>query len=174
MATRGYDLYATLADCADRAFELEDPATAFEFKQKVNRIAQAGARLNGSFGKEFVQEFGTRAVDPADMDLVRGLLQCLADNMLSDVQSGPRPAIWDHFKGGVYRVNKLSMWTEDGAPVVDYTSMIHGTDHIRRVSQWNEVVQWPDFRYRSRFVFRGLTLETRAPHFKVPSPVISL
>ena len=46
--------------------------------------------------------------------------------------------------------------------------MVFGTDHTRFVREWCEVVQWPDGKYRSRFVYRGPDLTTPAPQFKVP------
>jgi len=79
--------------------------------------------------------------------------------------------IWDHFKGGVYKVTGFSSWASgNGEKVVGYTSMLFGTDHTRLVNQWCEVVEWPDGKYRSRFVYRGADLKVTAPSWKVPSP----
>jgi len=83
--------------------------------------------------------------------------------------------IYDHYKGGVYLACGISTW-ESGScrePVVEYTSMTFGTRHARLLTQWNEMVTWPDGEKRSRFVYRGADLTTPEPSFKVPSPVSS-
>jgi len=53
---------------------------------------------------------------------------------------------------------------------MEYTSMTYGTPHSRLISQWCEVVKWPDGKYRSRFVYRGPDLHTPEPSYKVPTP----
>lgn len=75
--------------------------------------------------------------------------------------------VYDHFKGGVYMVDRVLRWAEDGEPVVSYLSLTEGSWHGRRCSEWAEVVQWPDGKFRSRFVYRGPDLRTAAPSFKV-------
>lgn len=86
---------------------------------------------------------------------------------MEDLERG----IYDHFKGGVYLVRGVSSWASgNGEPVVEYTSMVFGTHHVRLLSQWREIVKWPDGEQRGRFVYRGPDLTTPAPSFKVPSP----
>lgn len=75
--------------------------------------------------------------------------------------------IYDHFKGGVYKTNKVSRFANDEL-YVDYTSLTYGSDHARFLWEWCEVVKWPDGKYRSRFVYRGPDLRTPEPSYKVP------
>lgn len=79
--------------------------------------------------------------------------------------------VYDHFKGGVYKTNKVSLFANDEL-YVDYTSLTYGTDHARFLWEWAEVVKWPDGKYRSRFVYRGADLRTPEPPYKVPREVV--
>lgn len=84
--------------------------------------------------------------------------------------AGPdmRHGIYDHFKGGVYVSLDATPWAgEDNWHVVRYLSINYGTPHTRFAHEWNEVVQWPDGAYRSRFIYRGPDLRTPPPSFKV-------
>ncbi len=88
-------------------------------------------------------------------------------------RAGPdmRHGIYDHFKGGLYRSEGIWRWASgDGEDVVSYWSVYHQTPHARFAWQWNEIVRWPDGRWRSRFVYRGPDLSTPEPSFKVPKP----
>lgn len=78
--------------------------------------------------------------------------------------------IYDHYKGGVYMADRVLQWEEDGAPIVSYLSMTIGRWFGRRCAEWAEVVQWPDGKYRSRYVYRGPDLRTPEPSFKVATP----
>lgn len=78
--------------------------------------------------------------------------------------------VFDHFKGGVYLVERLARSADTGEPIVVYLSLHHGTWHTRRLSQWNEVVPWPDGVERARFVYRGPDAEVPEPSFKVTPP----
>lgn len=78
------------------------------------------------------------------------------------------PGVWDHFKGGIYLVERTARSADTDEPVVVYLSLVHGTWHVRRLDQWFEIVTWPDGRARGRFVYRGPTAETPEPVFKVP------
>lgn len=113
----------------------------------------------------------------AQAEEVQGLLETL-HVMISQPragwisESGPvmHLGIYDHFKGGVYLADLVVRWAEDGDCAVVYVSMLFGTWHARRCSEWAEVVKWPDGKYRSRFVFRGVDLKVAEPSFKVPNP----
>src|SRR5208282_5361613 len=99
--------------------------------------------------------------EESDPDLVNGLLACLDDyqsyspyTRLDSVQA-KLGGIYDHFKGGIYLIRDFSSWASGrGELVVEYLSMLFGTKHSRIGSEWCEVVQWPDGKYRSRFVYR--------------------
>jgi hypothetical protein len=102
-------------------------------------------------------------------ELIQNLLNTIANwgkGWISGAREFMVHGIWDHFKGGVYVSTSTVRWAEDGEPVIIYTSLLHGTHHARRCSEWNELVEWPDGAYRSRFVFRGKTM-TQPPSFKV-------
>lgn len=78
--------------------------------------------------------------------------------------------VYDHFKGGVYLVDRVELCADSHEFRVSYLSLVHATYHSRRASEWNEIVVWPDGKYRSRFVLRGNDLKVPEPSFKVPSP----
>jgi hypothetical protein len=104
-----------------------------------------------------------------DADTIQGLMDAVATTFAispSDSQT-IYLGIYDHFKGGVYKANKVSRFANDEM-YVDYTSLTYGTDHGRFLWEWAEVVKWKDGKYRSRFVFRGPDLRTPEPAFKVP------
>lgn len=105
-----------------------------------------------------------------DKILIQGLIQCLWDKM--HTPRFPPLGIYDHFKGGVYLAQGLSKWAsgtgETMVRVVEYISIPDSVKYTRLVSQWREVVQWPDGQYRSRFVFRGAPNKNPpVPSFKV-------
>jgi len=105
--------------------------------------------------------------DFINKDEIRRILNCLREgwSIPMPIQEG----VWDHFKGGVYKVHFLASWTGDeGGEVVVYTSLLHGTTHARHVTSWNEIVLWPDSVYRTRFVRRKDPKDP--PLYKVPSP----
>lgn len=79
--------------------------------------------------------------------------------------------IWDHFKGGVYLSQRVGVFASgNDEPMIEYLSMVFGTTHFRLCWEWNEVVMWPDGKYRSRFVYRGKDLREPPPPFKAPTP----
>ena len=91
-----------------------------------------------------------------------------------DPNNWPMPlGIYDHFKGGVYKVRGVSTFAsgvmDDMAmeEVVEYTSLTSGKDFTRFHWEWDELVKWPDGKYRARFVYRGPDLQTTEPTFKV-------
>ena len=140
------------------------------------RLHPDGTSLLGRFMKAMDADGKRLNIEKAD--LASGLLECL-NPYQSDVpytspdslRSNKIGNIYDHFKGGVYMIRDFSLWASgNGELVVEYLSMIHGTKHARLGSEWCEVVQWPDGKYRSRFVHRGANLVTPEPPFKVPSP----
>jgi len=156
-----------------------------EQKQRMYRMAFDIVAWGEGFqdGKTYLQRFYDRLhfetkslqkkVAPEEEDLVDGLLTCLAN---PGWWTEPDPhghlrqhGIYDHFKGGVYRVTKIAMFA-NGELFVDYISMTTGQDFGRFVSEWCEVVRWPDGRYRSRFVWRSAGLLGPEPTFKVPTP----
>lgn len=112
---------------------------------------------------------------PALVDQIDGLIELWVDHStggknLSHISENTL-GIYDHFKGGVYLAQSIGMnASNDNEVMVDYLSMIHATKHFREAWQWDEIVKWPDGKYRSRFVFRGRDLYTPPPPFKVPSP----
>lgn len=87
-----------------------------------------------------------------------------ADNLLSS-----RVGIYDHFKGGIYLATGTSLFVsgEKEVEVVEYISLKSGKKCTRYLWQWNEVVRWPDGKFRSRFVYRGSDLSVPEPSFKV-------
>lgn len=99
--------------------------------------------------------------------LLKGLLECLKEKMLTP--KFPLLGIYDHFKGGVYLAQGVSRWASgDGERVVEYISIPKCQKFTRLASQWCEVVQWPDGKFRSRFVHRGHpNKEPEVPAFKV-------
>lgn len=77
-----------------------------------------------------------------------------------------RHGIYDHFKGGVYKTNKLGFFA-NGETYVDYVSLNTGNDCGRFLNEWCEIVKWPDGKLRSRYVYRGKDLAVPEPAFKV-------
>lgn len=70
--------------------------------------------------------------------------------------AGPemRHGVWDHFKHGIYVSTQVVTNVDTQEPMVVYCSMLHGMWFARRCTEWNELVEWPDGSYRSRFVLR--------------------
>jgi hypothetical protein len=63
------------------------------------------------------------------------------------------PGIYEHFKGGRYRVLHTASHTETHEGIVIYMSLdSHGTIWARPLSMWNEQVEWPDGFKRPRFI----------------------
>lgn len=181
MATKGYDPYVTLA-----GFFFEWANFTPEELQKVRsvvglcleeRMHPPEMSLTTRFLQRVEEDYGEDALaryTADDLDLIEGMLQCLhnRNTFWHTLPEGVRPhGIYDHFKGGVYKIRGLSEWA-GGGQVVEYTSMIFGTDHTRLLREWCEVVQWPDGKHRSRFVYRGADLSTPPPSFKVQSPTL--
>ncbi len=149
----------------------------------IHSICHDPSLLNDkrSLGDVFEERMPGRRNAPAQLPqvvkaLVQGLLECVDPNNQYDFPPYTDPeadlvGIYDHFKGGVYLVTGFGSWASgNGERVVEYISMIFGTKHYRLATQWGEVVQWPDGKYRSRFVYRGPSMRSHEPPFKVPSP----
>lgn len=121
--------------------------------------------------KEYLQVWYPQlATAPAALEEAAKLLRCLVCNYVT-----PSPpwlmGIYDHFKGGVYKMGLMANDASNGGDVMNYTSLTFGTDHTRKVHEFGEVVMWPDGEFRSRFVYRGPSLRTPAPSYKVPDPI---
>jgi hypothetical protein len=121
---------------------------------------------------------GSLIISLHEAELAEGLLECLNPYQSYSPFTAPESVtlqsrgVYDHFKGGVYMIRDFSTWASgNGEKVVEYLSMLFGTKASRLMSQWCEVVRWPDGKYRSRFVYRGPDLRTPEPSFKVPSPL---
>jgi len=121
--------------------------------QDVTRSPQEDGRsFVGMFLKRLSPDGFTATVDQAD--LIQGLLEALHHGWVSEAGPGMRHGVWEHFKGNLYCSLGVGLNTETDAQEVEYLSM-DGTKFHRRCEQWNEIVQWPDGKYRSRFVWRG-------------------
>jgi hypothetical protein len=60
-----------------------------------------------------------------------------------------------HYKGGLYVALLLSMNSNNNAapdPEVVYVSLTTGQVHNRSLVEWEEDVEWPDGKIRSRFM----------------------
>jgi hypothetical protein len=156
MATEGTpDVYAKLQEIIGAPVNLS-------VVSEITRVWPEGGRsFVGMFLKRLAPEGFTATVDQAD--LIQGLLEALHYGWVSEAGPGMRHGIWDHFKGGLYCSLGVGRHAETGAMEVEYLSLFHATRHHRRCEQWNEVVQWPDGKYRSRFVYRGADLESCDP-----------
>lgn len=176
---------------AERFFVADIPAWLFAFVQRekfldmdrevVVRLVDLAIRqappfsafgaTSSSFCATLYAVYGVRAnLSHEEAVLMEGLLECWSQGFVSIAGWDMPHGIWDHFKGGVYESDRVEMDADTGNPRVSYRSLIYGGAHSRRAEQWNEVVQWPDGKWRSRFVLRGPpgSLE---PLYKVPSPV---
>lgn len=102
-----------------------------------------------------------------DAALVQNLCSAYLSGWVSMAGFGMTHGIWDHFKGGVYLSQSVVRFAATGEPLVVYVSLGNGTMHGRLARDWNEVVKWPDGKYRSRFIHRGPDLSISAPDFKV-------
>lgn len=156
MATEGIpNVYAKLQEILGVPVNL---ATVLEFTY----VSPEGRRsLAEGFLRRLSPEGLTATVDQAD--LIHGLLEAVICGWVSEAGPGMRHGVWDHFKGGLYCSLGVGRHAETDAMEVEYLSLFHATKHHRRCEQWNEVVQWPDGKYRSRFVYRGADLESCDP-----------
>lgn len=187
--TEGYEPYKTLWILFHQQgyggrFVEEDRK---EMVSVVDYVHDSDHHPEGPEGSTFVERFmklmppGTE-LDVLNQPLAQGLLECLQPfKAEGDCYKSPElfvrgwdpRGVYDHFKGGVYLLRGLSKWASgEGEPVVEYTSLLHASHHARLVRDWCEVVRWPDGKYRSRFVHRGVDLSVPPPSFKVSSPEI--
>jgi hypothetical protein len=159
---------------AEVFFDVNSPTS--EGIEQVRQISNALAEdtTDGAYAGRFLVAMvhaGQSCILSADdTTLVQGLLECLHHNWVSRAGWDMQHGVWDHFRGGVYLSDRVERCADGGEPRVSYLSLIYGTWHSRRAAQWNEVVLWPDGKYRSRFVYRGRDLSTSPPDFKVASP----
>lgn len=65
-----------------------------------------------------------------------------------------KPGVYEHLKGGIYRVVCEGRHSEDLSPMVVYTSLAGGEVWVRPAAEWTEEVEWPDGVKRARFVPR--------------------
>lgn len=185
MATQGYDPHLTLArfyfgkqDITDSEMLKAKSVIGYCVEHQLHSVKTS---LLSRFSEIILKERGKALLifSSHEADLVQGLLDCLdlyhpysAYTDPRSIQGSQTGGIYDHFKGGVYLIRGHSLWASgNGEPVVEYLSMLFGTKHTRLVSQWCEVVKWPDGKYRSRFVYRGADLTVPEPKFKVSSPL---
>lgn len=165
MATEGIgNIFDALSDMLNASVYPDDVLELIANKPEPPRS------FVGAFLKLFSPPGFAATFDQAD--LIQGLLECLHRHWVSEAGPRMKHGIWDHFKGGVYLSEDLGM-NAAGELEVRYLSLLYGTKHQRRCSQWNEVVQWPDGQYRSRFIYRGVNLESsEPPSFKVITDAI--
>ena len=67
----------------------------------------------------------------------------------------PTNCIYEHFKGGKYYVLSVAQETTNarlGAKVVIYVSLTYGILKVRDLSEFIELVEWPDGERRPRFI----------------------
>jgi len=105
--------------------------------------------------------------------LILMLAQAREQGWVSTAGPEMRHGAWDHFKGGVYISTQVVMNVdsqEAQEPMVIYCSATYGTWFARRCEEWNELVEWPDGKYRSRFVLRKDA--SLAPEFKVCNAMV--
>jgi hypothetical protein len=183
MSTPGFEPYLTLWQFFYHGSLIGQPAILSEDARKdiehivgvvtEHRLHPYGSTLIDRFTKMMSERNGIE-LSAHQNDLVGGLLKCLDAYQSIEPYTNPgniRLGIYDHFKGGVYKVKGFSTWESGNREkVVEYDSMIFGTSHTRFAWQWCEVVRWPDEVYRSRWVYRGSDLRVAAPPFKVSSP----
>lgn len=164
MGTPGIEnVYDKIQDLVGR------PVYPLDIDAIVNGVKPWGSEAeNTSLLQQFLRLQLLPTLESADAALLQALLEALHYGWVSKAGPDMLHGCWDHFKGGVYLSEKVVNWVEDGEPLVIYLSLLHGTYHARRCAEWNEVVAWPDGRYRSRFVYRGKTLAVDPPSFKVP------
>ncbi len=65
------------------------------------------------------------------------------------------PGIYQHYKGDNYRVLFVadeSTNARKGNKVVVYISLKYGTIHCRDLSEFTEIVDWPDGSKKPRFI----------------------
>lgn len=150
MATPYYDVFPYLASVAfDRPNVHEG-----EIEQARRAAKVATSFAGGPFCTRFFEELGVPARAGFDEEVVEGLLECVARGDVSNAGWGMAHGVYRHFKHGhLYRTLSVGRCADTGEPRVGYLSLVDGREHSRRASQWNEVVQWPDGKYRSRFLF---------------------
>lgn len=177
MATPGYEPFRVLYHLFHQSVA-DEPLTSqqlSEIKTLVSAISRSSPEGTSILGR-FMGRMEPRRLTIGQADLADGLLECLNPYQSYEPftpEDNIRRGVYDHFKGGVYKAKGFSMWASgNGEQVVEYTSLLYGTDHTRLGSEWCNVVQWPDNKYRSRFVYRGPDLKTPAPAYKVLSPTV--
>lgn len=143
-------------------------AKALEEGKDVNSLAsEFEARTN--VGVDFT---------PETLSEINGLLEMLqfgiskTHGWLSEAGAHMPLGIYDHFKGGIYMADRIQTCTSNNELEVSYFSCVSGRWFGRHCWEWNEVVKWPDGKYRSRFVYRGPDLSIPEPSFKVPTPTL--
>ena len=58
-----------------------------------------------------------------------------------------------HFKGGIYKVHQIALSTDTKEKMVIYESLTYGGFWARRLDDWNEAVDRPEYKYKGpRFV----------------------
>jgi hypothetical protein len=63
-----------------------------------------------------------------------------------------KPGIYEHFKGGRYRLLMVAKHSETEEEMVVYFSFSSGLNFVRPLSMWNEIVEWPNGEKKSRFI----------------------
>ena len=182
MATPGYEPFSLLWDLFQQNGSPGHTKLTVEQRKTIGSLVgwvnEHRAHPEGSTRverfKQKMLETNGKTLDPGNESIAQGILECLDDYQAYSPYTNPTHipfGIYDHFKGGVYMIRDFSRWASgDGELVVEYLSMLFGTKNTRLASEWCQVVEWPDGKYRSRFVYRGPDLKTPEPSFKVPSP----
>jgi hypothetical protein len=69
-------------------------------------------------------------------------------------------ADYKHFKGGIYRVVALGHLADDASPVVIYRNTNTNETWVRKLLEWGEEVDRPEYNYKGpRFARFGQTDE---------------
>ena len=60
--------------------------------------------------------------------------------------------LYQHYKGGIYKVLFLSKHTETGEVLVNYKSLLFGSYHSRPLENWNEAIKDDDNNLRFKLL----------------------
>lgn len=174
------DVYRRLAS---HILGISEPSVTAEQRATYKKFAQEAGESSGNPYTAFLAKVTSTGAKTSltapQMGEISGLLELVQHDLMnatpwiSTAGKFMPLGVYDHFKGGIYLVDRVELCADTSEFRVSYLSLVFATYHSRRANEWNEIVVWPDGKYRSRFVLRGNDLKTPEPPFKVATPVDS-
>jgi hypothetical protein len=131
--------------------EVLPDSVIFEARARAKQVCGSDPPLLGKFLSFYTDIEPHIKVTAEDAERAEKLLRCIWRGDLDEAYD-PIPGIYQHFKGGTYRVQALAKLLQGPKEEI---AVVYGNDEetfVRPLKEWVELILWPDGEYHPRFM----------------------